>query len=229
MQYTGFTGVAPLAEDAGEAIESRLLAPWERWLAALAEPPRAPEPVAEGMSFGILLKAGESGPLPMPWAAPAWFRTGSRGAPIEPQSPVPRGPEPQPAPPGGWPEAVVDALALLLDRASEKSGKLLFAPIADLPAERALLRLLAHYPGLLAARRSRTRPAASLCPSGSPGGWRRTAASACGRRCRRPTAWCCAGTACGTCSPSAGSSDASRATPTGSRACSRRRRSSRNW
>jgi superfamily II DNA or RNA helicase len=145
VHYTGFTGIAPLAEEAEEPVERRLILPWERWLEALAEPGRGGETAADQV-FGLLLKAGDYGQPPQLWVAPVWFRVGTRGGLIEPQSPVLRAPEPVPAPEGGWPEETVDALALLLERAAEKSGKVAFAPINDRAAERAFLRLLAHAP-----------------------------------------------------------------------------------
>jgi superfamily II DNA or RNA helicase len=145
IHYTGFTGIAPLTEEGQEPVERRLLLPWERWLEALREPERGVETAIDQV-FGLLLKPGDFGQPPPLWVAPAWFRVGARGGLIEPQSPVLRAPEPTPAPEGGWPEEAVDALALLLERASEKSGKVAFAPINDRAAERALLRLLAHFP-----------------------------------------------------------------------------------
>ncbi len=146
VHYTGFTGIAPLAEEEEEPVERRLLRPWERWLESLSEPVRGAETAMQGQVFGLLLKAGDYGQPPQLWVAPAWFRVGNRGGLIEPQSPTLRAPEPTPAPAGGWPEEVVDALALLLERASEKSGKLAFAAISDRAAERAFIRLFARFP-----------------------------------------------------------------------------------
>lgn len=145
VQYTGFTGIAPLAEETQEPIEQRLLQPWERWLDSLADSARSVDSAGDQV-FGLLLKPSDFGQPPQLWVAPVWFRLGSRGGLIEPQSPLLRGGEPSPAPTGGWPDEVVDALALLLERASEKSAKVGFAPLHDRAAECAFVRLLARYP-----------------------------------------------------------------------------------
>ncbi len=89
---------------------------------------------------------GSDGHMAPLYVAPVWLRPGKAKPWVAPRALVTGSHGPRPAPPGGWPEDVEDALVLLLrDCSPRPHGSLTWLRVSTASHERAVARLASRY------------------------------------------------------------------------------------
>lgn len=139
-QTAGAAPAGPMPPDSG-------LGEWEGWLQLWQrnEAPAAGLELLADQSHMLVLRSAGYGSPPQLLAAMMVMQEGKRGGLVKPQNLRPAATEPQPAPPGGWPEQDLLELGLLLDRQHDRVGALFYSAIRGRATERALLGLLQRH------------------------------------------------------------------------------------
>jgi superfamily II DNA or RNA helicase len=123
------------------------LSRWPAWLQRLkAQTAPASATIEPTRQFGVLVRSEPHGQLLI---NPVWLRPGKGRGPtmVDPQPlHLHEHAGPLPTPPGGWPEAVASALAILLHHQHIRIAGRCWTAIHAAHQEQALETLLAHYP-----------------------------------------------------------------------------------